>query len=122
MKISKLAILTLFVLGMFSCSYDSESDLIDASDPIDPDVIVTYTDNVEAITQSACIGCHASPPVNGAPFALVNFEQVSQRASAMLNRMSLLSGAPGAMPPSGRLPQATIDIIEQWIVDGKLED
>ena len=122
MKISKLAILTLFVLSIFSCSYDSEGDLIEAVDPIDPNTVVTYTDNVETIIQNACVGCHASPPVNGAPFSLINFEQVNLRASAMLNRMSLQSGAAGAMPPSGRLPQATIDVFEQWIDDGKLED
>ncbi|WP_400076548.1 hypothetical protein [Winogradskyella sp. R77965] len=122
MKASKLIILSLFTLSIYSCSYDSESDLIDADDPMDPNLIVNYTDNVEPIIQSACIGCHASPPVNGAPFSLVSFEQVNQRASAMLNRMSLQSGSPGAMPPSGRLPQSTIDVFEQWIDDGKLED
>ncbi len=123
MKAGQLVLLFLFALCVFNCSNDSEDDLIDSgNDPGDPNAIVTYTDNVQSIIQSACVGCHASPPVNGAPFSLVNFQQVNQRANAMLNRMSLQNGAPGAMPPSGRLPQSTIDVIEQWIEDGKLEN
>ncbi|MFK7832044.1 MAG: hypothetical protein AB8B52_02095 [Winogradskyella sp.] len=123
MKTSKLFLLFLLIFTISSCSYDSESDLIEVStDPVDPNILVNYTDDVLPIMQSACIGCHSSPPVNGAPFALVNFSQVDQRASSILNRMSLQSGAPGAMPPSGRLPQSTIDKIQQWIADGQLEN
>lgn len=113
----------LMILTLIGCSYDSEDDLVDAGEyPGDPNVLITYVDDVAPIVQNACIGCHNDPPVNGAPFALVNFQQVDQRANSMLNRMSLQNGAPGAMPPSGRLPQSTIDIIEQWIEDGKLEN
>ncbi len=123
MKTSKLFLFSLLALCICSCSYDSESDLIDESDgPVDPNVLVTYTDNISQVIQSACISCHSSPPVNGAPFALVNFSQVDQRAGLILNRMSRQSGVPGAMPPSGRLPQATIDLVERWINDGQLEN
>jgi hypothetical protein len=126
MKVNKLIILSLLTLCMFSCSNDSESDLIDnpndPGDPDDPIELVNYTDDIATIMQSACIGCHASPPINGAPFALTNFSQVDQRSSSILNRMELQSGSPGAMPPSGRLPQATIDKVQQWINDGKPEN
>ncbi len=116
-------LLSLLTLASYSCSNVSESDLIDnANDPADPNALVTYEDNILPIIQSACLGCHTDPPVNGAPFPLVNFNEVDQRASMILNRMSLQSGAPGAMPPSGRLPQATIDLVDQWITDGKLEN
>lgn len=123
MKTTKLFFLFLLTFCMYNCSYDSENDLIEATgDPIDPGVLVNYNDDVAPIIQNACLGCHSSPPVNGAPFALVNFSQVSQRASGILNTMSRQSGTPSAMPPSGRLPQATIDLIEKWINDGKLEN
>lgn len=122
-KKRQLLILSLLTLCFCSCTYDSESDLIEASDDdADPNAIVNYTDDISTIIQSSCVGCHASPPVNGAPFALVNFSQVDQRASVILNRMSRQSGAPGAMPPSGRLPQATIDLVQRWIDEGKLEN
>ncbi|WP_111684477.1 c-type cytochrome [Winogradskyella tangerina] len=130
MKIRKL-VSVFFVLSLLACSYDSEDDLIDISsddtgiisddpnDDPDPDGEVTYNDDIAPIMQSSCVSCHGSPPVNGAPFALVNYNQVSQRAEGVLNRMSLQNGAPGAMPPSGRLPQATIDLIAEWIDNGK---
>ena len=123
MRKIKLMLLSLLTLGVYSCSNVSESDLIDsANDPMDPNALVTYDDTIVPIIQSACLGCHTDPPVNGAPIPLINFNQVDQRAGMILNRMSLQSGAPGAMPPSGRLPQATIDLVDQWITDGKLEN
>ena len=126
MKTRKLIFLGLLALSIsiYSCSSDSEDDFVPATTQSgDPDPAgLNYEDDVRSIVQSSCVGCHADPPVNGAPFALVNFTQVNQRATGMLNRMSLQSGAAGAMPPSGRLPQSTIDIIEQWIADGKQEN
>ncbi len=129
MKIRNLASVFL-LLSMLACSYDSEDDLIDnstddtgtVSDDPDPNEDVTYTGDIAIIMQSSCVSCHSSPPVNGAPFALVNYNQVSQRAESIFNRMSLQNGAPGAMPPSGRLPQATIDLIAEWIENGKPEN
>ena len=83
---------------------------------------INYVTNVQPIMQASCVTCHANPPVNGAPFPLISFNQVSQRANGILNAMSRQSGAAGAMPPSGRLPQGTIDIIQQWIDAGKPEN
>ena len=124
MKVTKLIVLSFLTFALISCANDSEDDLTDVVDITDPDPdgsVVTYVDNIEPIMQSSCVGCHASPPVNGAPFALINFSQVSARAGGILNRMSRQSGTPGAMPPSGRLPQSTIDLVEKWIADGALE-
>ena len=122
-KKRQLLILSLLTLCFSGCAFDSESDLIEVSDTDpDPNVMINYTDDISIIIQSSCVSCHSSPPVNGAPFALVNFSQVDQRASSILNRMSRQSGSPGAMPPSGRLPQATIDLVERWIAEGKLEN
>lgn len=113
----------LFAFCIYNCSNLSEDDFInDADDPSDPNEVVNYTDDIQPIIQSACIGCHASPPVNGAPFSLINFNDVNQRANGIISRMSLQSGSAGAMPPSGRLPQSTINKVQQWIDDGKLEN
>lgn len=123
MKLNKLTFL-LLAISIFSCSNDSEDDLTD-NVPLtnnNNSVVITYTEHIQPIMQSSCVGCHASPPVSGAPFALTNYNQVSQRANAVLNSMNLQSGAAGAMPPSGRLPQSTIDLIQLWIEGGKLEN
>jgi len=122
-QINLMALLLCLGFFMINCTNDSEDDLIDVVNTPDiPDVTtITYNDNIESIIQSSCVGCHADPPVNGAPFPLINFAQVNQRATGILNRITRQSGAAGAMPPSGRLPQSTIDLVNKWIQDGKQE-
>jgi len=125
MKTKTLTTLIILLFCALSCSYDSEDDLIQDSnnggnDP-SPNV-VNYVDDIKPIMQSSCIACHGNPPTNGAPFALINFSQVSQRAEAVFNSMNLQNGAPGSMPPLGRLPQSTIDLIDEWIQNGKPEN
>ncbi len=83
---------------------------------------VTYDGAVKAIIDNNCLACHIDPPVNGAPFPLTNYTQVSSQAALILTSISRTSGSTAAMPPSGRLPQSTIDIIDQWIQDGTLEN
>jgi hypothetical protein len=46
---------------------------------------------------------------------LVTYQQVSARANNILSAMSRQNGSAGAMPPSGRLPQNTINQIQAWI-------
>ncbi|MFD2586723.1 hypothetical protein ACFSQJ_07255 [Croceitalea marina] len=127
MKTTKLMLLFLALLCFFSCTNDSEADLILADqqeenndDPESNEI--TYENTVRAIIQNSCVGCHDNPPRNGAPFSLINYQQVSNRSGAILNAMSRQNGAPGAMPPSGRLPQNTIDMIQQWIDNGLPEN
>ena len=127
MKTNKLITLLLIAFSICGCSYDSESDLIDTPDEQeqqqeeDPNILITYDDDIRPIMQGSCVSCHGNPPTNGAPFSLVNFSQVSQRANLILSAMDRQSGSPGAMPPSGRLPQATINLVRQWIEDGTPE-
>ena len=126
MKTTKLFSIFLFSLFVCSCTNDSEGDLIEVDqEQIDDELEVTgvtYENTVKAIIDGSCIGCHDNPPRNGAPFSLVNFGQVSQRANAILNAMSRQNGAAGAMPPAGRLPQNTINQIEEWIDNGSPEN
>lgn len=128
MKKSKLLLILLFSLFIWSCSNDSEDDLLaveqeQGNGDDDADATeVTYANTVKAIIDNSCVSCHDNPPVNGAPFALVNFQQVSGRANAILNAMSRQNGAAGAMPPAGRLPQNTINEIQEWINNGSPEN
>ncbi|PRX57914.1 hypothetical protein [Flagellimonas meridianipacifica] len=120
--------LPLVSLLIFSCANDSESDLLDpipenVDDVNDDEIVdaVTFTADIQPIIANNCLGCHSSPPRNGAPFALVTFQQVSSRNGGVLRTVSLQTGQPGAMPPAGRIPQASIDLINQWIEDGLIE-
>lgn len=113
-----------------SCTYDSEDDLIaneianedDSNQEADDLNAITYDNTIKAIVDSNCISCHSSPPRNGAPFALVNFTQVSGRSGLVLNAISRQAGAAGAMPPAGRLPQNAINQVDEWIENGTPEN
>lgn len=128
MKTTKLIALLFCFLCIGSCTYDSENDLIETEQLQDENgeelenASVTYENTIENIIQNSCVSCHSSPPVNGAPFALVNYQQVSDRSNNILNAMSQQSGGSSAMPPSGRLPQNTIDQIQIWIDNDLPED
>ena len=111
---------------VISCANDSESDLLapipdaveDVNDGEQVDDLITFSKDIQPIIASNCLGCHSSPPRNGAPFSLVTFDQVSTRSAGVLRTVSLQTGQPSAMPPSGRIPQQSIDLIDQWIQDG----
>ncbi len=121
-SIWKVMLLTVLLVG-YSCSSDSEDDVTPVSNP-DPDpdpTKLTYTKDVKSILTQNCTGCHGSPLTNNAPFELLTYAQVNEQASKIIDRISKQNGETGIMPPNGRLPQNTIDIIDKWIKDGKLE-
>lgn len=107
----KMLILVAIALFIYSCSSSSEDDIID------PGNKTTYNANVKSIMSSSCTGCHGNPTSNGAPFSLTTYGEVKPRAAGILAAISS-----GAMPKGGsKLPQSTINIIDQWIKDGLLE-
>ncbi len=118
----KILILTALAI-VYSCSSDSNEDVAPVTDPEpDPTNKLTYTDDVKSIIDGRCIGCHGSPLMNNAPFPLLTFAQVDDKASAILTRISIPAGETGIMPPVGEpLTQTDINTIDQWIKDGKLE-
>lgn len=118
-------ILLLSAVLVSSCTNDSESDLLivddtegtdNGGDGENGDDVITFTADIQPIISSNCLGCHSSPPRNGAPFPLVTFDQVSARSGGIFNAVDA-----GTMPPSGRIPQALVDLIDQWIQDGLVE-
>ena len=117
-------LLWLAFLCMLGCSNDSESDLIDPQPDGNQNQLVTYTGNIRSIVNSNCVSCHSNPPVNGAPFALTTYTQVKNVAESgsLLAAINKQTGETRAMPPTGRLPQAAIDLVEQWIADGLPEN
>lgn len=115
----KLLFITLLCLVLVSCSNDSESDLIE---PMEENSL-SYQTHIQQIFANNCTGCHSDPPVNGAPFALNTYERVKNGVENgnVLTAIKRQTGVSAAMPPSGRLPQTTIDLIEQWADEGFLQ-
>ena len=115
--IAVLSCTTIFV----ACSNDNSETLMD-NPPVSGQV--TYTQNVKAIIDNSCISCHAAVPRNGAPMALVTYEQVQNAVQnrGLLNRIALSNGNSLLMPQGGpRLPQTTIDVMIKWNQDGLLK-
>lgn len=111
--------LSLFCILSVSCTNDSESDLMEP----DTDSSPSYETDIRPIIANNCLGCHSDPPVNGAPFSLNTYDRVKDRTENgnLLTAINRQTGESAAMPPTGRLPQATIDRIEQWADEGFLE-
>lgn len=107
----------------FNCSNNSEDDLTDVS-PVQQGELITYTEHIKPIIDNNCVFCHDNPPVNGAPNSLVNYQDVKASAeNNLLDRISRQASESGAMPLGGpRLPQNSIDLVQQWIADGLLEN
>lgn len=93
---------------------------------VDPDPIPgktsTYIGDVKAIIDTHCLECHGDPLDQGAPMMLVSYNQVVSAVESrdLFGRVATMN-AFNVMPQSGRLPQATITIIEDWIADGLVE-
>ncbi len=120
-KIYSISILTFSVVLLFNCTNVSESDLVNSQPP---PVLTTYQD-IKATIDNNCIGCHKSPPANGANTSLITFDNVKNAVlnNNLIGRISAQAGDAGAMPFGGpRLPQNLIDQIIKWEDDGLLEN
>lgn len=117
LSIYQIIIGSIFVLS--SCVNDSEDDLIEQ---MQTPQLITYENNIKSIIDNNCIICHANPPVNGAPYSLMEYDDVKNNVVNIINRISRQEGEAGLMPLGGpRLPQNLIDQVIQWQTDGLLE-
>lgn len=106
---------------IFSCTNASENDLIDQ---VDPDVVITYSEQIKPIFDSNCVACHSNPAINGAGVPLTTLSEVqsSIENTNLIDRINRQSGEGGFMPLGGsRIPQASIDLITQWQSEGFAE-
>ena len=119
-KFSCFLVITSVVL-FISCENSSEIDLIEQP-PLTENI--NYTEHIKPIIDANCVACHSNPAINGASSPMTNYNQVKTtfENTDALNRMNRQSGESGFMPLGGvRLPQASIDLVEQWMNEGYLE-
>lgn len=115
-----LSILAIPFVLLTSCSNDSEADLIESQNLN----TVTYTNFAKSIIDNNCLSCHGATPSNGAPMSLNSYSLVKDAVMnrGLLDRISRVQGASGMMPNGGtRLPQTTINSMNEWQTDGLLE-
>ncbi|WP_152538461.1 hypothetical protein [Aquimarina macrocephali] len=117
-RMSKHILILFITFLLISCKKDDDGTLPITSP--NPNKTTTYNNDVKTIIDDQCLRCHTIPLANGAPFALRNFKEVKIGVGrGFVERVT--SNGNNVMPPAGRLPQATIDIILDWKADGFLE-
>ncbi len=121
----KMCSLLMIAMLCFNCS-SSDDSTAPGPDP-DPDTnpnpnkTTTYNADVKVIIDAQCVRCHTDPPVEGAPFPMRTYDETIVGVNRDLVLRMTTTSINNVMPPSGRLPQETIDIILDWEADGFLE-
>lgn len=122
------SIITCFILIILtSCSTSAdpeEMSVPNTDDPIANDPVtedLTYDADIKAIIDGNCISCHGNPPTNNAPMSLESYNDVTNAVDnrGLLNR---INSTTNPMPPGGRMPSATRQLIEDWINQGMPEN
>ncbi len=123
---TKKFLLLLTVIFCFNCSSSDDTEPMPDGGPEpetnpNPNKITTYDADVKTIIDEQCLRCHTIPLAEGATFPMRNYDETIDGINRDLLKFVQSSGA-NVMPPSGRLPQATIDIILDWDADGLREN
>ncbi len=121
--IHKYILFTACVLFLAGCSSNDDGADPDPDPDVNPnpDKITTYEADVKTIIDQQCLRCHTIPLTEGAPFPMRNYDEVIVGVNRDLVLRMVSTSINNVMPPSGRLPQETIDIILDWEADGFLE-
>ena len=109
-KMKKVNIILVLLSLLFVLSCDSNA-IQDISAVIENP---TYAAHLQPVFEAKCIGCH-----NGSQSPnLSNYNQVKLACTngGVICRIEGSCG--GIMPPSGKMPQATIDMITRWTDNG----
>jgi hypothetical protein len=109
-KMKKVNIFLVLLSVLFVLSCDSNA-IQDISAVIENP---TYSAHVQPVFEAKCIGCH-----NGSQSPnLSNYNQVKM-ACTNGGVLCRIEGSCGSiMPPSGKMPQSTIDMIIKWTDNG----
>lgn len=119
---TKTALITAILVTLFGCTSVSEEDLVEQT--ILPEDTVTYLGHVKSIIDNNCINCHSDPPVNGAPNALITYENVRDAVENRDLIARISTDNSGFLMPFGgpRLPQNLIDTVILWEAEGLQEE
>lgn len=102
-----LKIIVAVIIGFFLVSCESTT-IQDISGVV---TNPTYNANIKAVMSAKCTGCHAGGNQYPNLETYLQVKDASQNGN-LLCRLDATCG--NIMPQSGRLPQATIDMINKW--------
>jgi hypothetical protein len=105
MKNIKIVLLAFCGLFLFSCESTTVQDISGVvTNP-------TYNANVKPVMTVKCTGCHSG----GNEFPdLENYDQVKESSKTGKLLCKIKGECGQIMPTSGKMPQATIDMIQLW--------
>jgi len=105
MKNLKIVLLAISAWLVVSCESTTIQDISGVvSNP-------TYNANIKTVMTSKCTGCHAGGNQNPNLETYLQVKDAAQNGT-LLCRLDASCG--NIMPQSGRLPQATINMINKW--------
>ncbi|NVK52299.1 MAG: hypothetical protein HWD85_05140 [Flavobacteriaceae bacterium] len=113
----KKVFLTLLMASIFvGCASDSTDDVTNP-----PPAKITYAKNIKPLVDTSCAtsGCHNAASKQ----AGLTLETYAQVKNAFLNgnAFARIESTTNPMPPSGKLPDGTIQTIKKWRDQGYLE-
>ncbi|MFN3199164.1 MAG: c-type cytochrome domain-containing protein [Bradymonadia bacterium] len=102
------AVLTLCAMGLTGCPGFGDRTLTFTGD------VPTWEGDIKALFEARCTTCHGDPPVAGAPYPLLTFEQAVERSSRIYARSVTVR----EMPPGGGLDDSEAAMLKAWLDNG----
>lgn len=109
------------LFAVTGCYYDNAEEMYE-NFPQDCDVsAVSYSTDIVPILDQNCLSCHSgsAPQAN---LDLSTYQNVSDNAASVRNRINLPPGDPLLMPQDGPMIKCNIDKINNWIDQGALNN
>lgn len=108
-----------FLLGVYLLSSSCEKDKILFTPNLNCVDTISFSQQILPIIQQNCLGCHSVG--NGTGYVFTQHTNISTNANAILG--SMRNSGFQLMPQGGpALPDSTIQLIECWIYQGKLDN
>jgi cytochrome c5 len=112
-----ITVITIAIITFNSCDSNTYEEVSKITNP-------TYEANIKSIFSSNCTSCHSESGTQQSPY-LTTYAEVKD---GIENGVVLcIIDNPEAcfysniMPPAGRMPQTTIDLIKLWQTNGYIE-
>lgn len=113
-KIKIISVLTVVLTGVLAISCDTTT--IQEIQPVVTNP--TYNANIKPLMTAKCISCHAT---NGQYPALTNYAEVVDAIENGTVQCRIQNSCGEIMPPSGKLPQSLIDMVNNWKLQGYVQ-
>ena len=78
----------------------------------------TYNENIKPLMTAKCTSCHSANRENP---ALTNYSQVKDAIENGSVLCKIQNDCGDVMPPSGKMPQVFIDMVNNWKTQGYVE-